>query len=477
MVCTKCGAELKESDLFCLHCGKEVQIVPDYNPVEEIVIQNIAQAQQSEIISDSTGVTKEIVPIKPSQKDKETDLHKKKTKKKRKITFSKVFIGVMILTVIIAVTAFSLWARHKNSFEYQYHLAEKCVEEEDYQGACIYLEKALFIKSSDMNARLLMAEAYIGLNEIENAIDCLKEALKFDPENGKVAKQLIEIYSDYNYMDELNGFVTDLKGSNLAEALGDFYENRPVFSVEGGTYDKYISVELTSKGKGEIYYTVDGTKPTKQANIYSGQIRLRSGSTTVRAIFIGENGSYSIENIQKYTVNSTVPDNPIINLASGTYTLPAAISIIVPENCKVYYTLDGSTPTEESMPYTRALDMPLGQSTISAVAIDGNGIESNTIKGSYNLQLDAIFTVDQAYDILIQRLGDELVDERGAFSLECHAAIEIGGYSLYAFEKVYGTDSNGNKIYGKDKYAFDVQTAETFHAVVNPANGYDLEPF
>jgi hypothetical protein len=149
----------------------------------------------------------------------------------------------------------------------------------------------------------------------------------------------------------------------------------------------------------------------------------------------------------------------------------------VPANCKVYYTLDGTEPTEHSNLYTRPLDMPIGKHVLFVVAIDENGIISNTIQSNYDLEFESNFTIDQAYDILVQKLGNELIDEKGTFQLECTTAIEIGGYNLYTFEKVYGTDANGNKIYGVDKYTFDVLTAETFYAVRNAAGGYDLTPF
>jgi hypothetical protein len=78
---------------------------------------------------------------------------------------------------------------------------------------------------------------------------------------------------------------------------------------------------------------------------------------------------------------------------------------------------------------------------------------------------------------VVQHLGNQLVDDKGAFQLECNSAIEIGGYNLYIFEKVYGKDGNGNKLLGSEKYAFDVLTAETFVAVRNSAGGYDLTPY
>lgn len=477
MVCTKCGAELKDNDLFCLKCGEEVQIVPDYNPVEEIVIQNLALAQQNEIISQITkempSDTKRIDSKKVSKEEKESNVHKKKKKNKPLLTFPRC-ISIIVICVLIG---FFLWNRHKNSFAYQYEKAKVCLDNENYQGALVYLNKAFLINNSDENVLFLMAKAYIGLNEIEDSISYLKDALSLDPNNEKVAKQLIEIYSDYNYTDELNTFVADIKDSQLAKELGEFYLDRPLFSIESGTYDKFISVELTTNTNNDIYYTVDGTKPTTQAIKYSGQIRLRGGTTVVRAVAVNKVGEYSIENIQNYTVNSTVPDNPVIKPASGLYSSAIPIHITIPDNCEVYYTLDGSNPNESSNLYTKPLDMPLGKHTLSVVAIDENGIESNTIQSSYDLQFEAVFTVEQAHDIMVQRLGNELVDEKGTFTLECDTAIEVGGFNLYSFEKVYGRDAKGNKICGSEKYVFDVLTAETYYAVINSAGGYDLTPF
>ncbi len=234
---------------------------------------------------------------------------------------------------------------------------------------------------------------------------------------------------------------------------------------------------MTSKESSEIYYTIDGSKPTTSAIKYSGQIRLRGGTTQIRAVALNQSGDLSTETIEEYTVNSTVPENPVINPASGQYYSPLPINITVPANCKVYYTWDGTEPTAQSRLYTKSLDMPLGKHVLSVVAIDNNGIISNTIQSSYDLEFTTSFTVDQAYNILVQKLGNVLVDEKGAFQLECYSAIEIGGYNLYAFEKVYGIDANGNKIYGSDKYTFDVLTAETFITVTNSAGGYDLTPF
>ncbi|PXV95757.1 zinc ribbon protein [Lachnotalea glycerini] len=481
MVCTKCGAELKDTDLFCLNCGEEVRIVPDYSPVEELVIQNLAEAQQNEItfenakeaISEKVIINKNTKKAKPKPKDKKPKTPNEKCNRKSNHSLSLMIAAFVILVIVVAV----LWNLHKHSFEYQYNQAIKNVDSDNYAAAYDYLSDALKKDDSNINARLLMASVYLELGKTEEAISLLKETLKMDQTNEEAAKQLLEVYSEYNYTDELTEYSLQLKGTHLAEALGDFYENRPVFSIDGGIYDKYISVELTSKENSDIYYTVDGSKPNNSAIKYSGQIRLRGGTTQIRAVAINESGDLSLETIQEYTVNSTVPDNPVIKPASGVYSTPISINIIVPDKCKVYYTWDGTEPTEKSNLYSKPLDMPIGQHTLSVVAIDENGITSNTIQSNYDLEFETHFTVDQAYEIIIQRLGGELVDDKGAFDLECSSAIEIGGYNLYVFDKVYGTDDNGNKIYGTEKFTFDVLTAETFYTIRNAAGGYDLTPF
>ena len=35
MRCRYCGQRIPEGELYCRHCGKEVRIVPDYNPLDD----------------------------------------------------------------------------------------------------------------------------------------------------------------------------------------------------------------------------------------------------------------------------------------------------------------------------------------------------------------------------------------------------------------------------------------------------------
>ena len=41
MRCTNCGAMIPDDMLYCPECGMEVQIVPDYNPLEDVLAQEV----------------------------------------------------------------------------------------------------------------------------------------------------------------------------------------------------------------------------------------------------------------------------------------------------------------------------------------------------------------------------------------------------------------------------------------------------
>ena len=43
MKCKKCGAEIAVGKLYCSKCGAEVQLVPDYNFLEDDMLSDIVQ--------------------------------------------------------------------------------------------------------------------------------------------------------------------------------------------------------------------------------------------------------------------------------------------------------------------------------------------------------------------------------------------------------------------------------------------------
>ncbi len=155
----------------------------------------------------------------------------------------------------------------------------------------------------------------------------------------------------------------------------------PVFSPAGGTsYAGIQSVTITSAGSTAIHYTTDGTTPTTSSPSYFGSVSIAS-NTLLQAIGVNSGGASPVASAT-YTI---LPSAPAFNPAPGTYnsvaSLPVSISDTI-SDALIYYTTDGSTPSTSSIPYTAAVSLPVGTTTLSAIGIDGNG-SSPVTTGTY----------------------------------------------------------------------------------------------
>ena len=150
----------------------------------------------------------------------------------------------------------------------------------------------------------------------------------------------------------------------------------PTFNLPSGKYSFYINISLTSEAGDTIYYTLNGTTPDETSYKYRDVIRIPEGKTIVRAFAMDANGNSSEIVSEVYEIEFGAPDKPTIIPESGEYVGEQYVRILVPEDCVAYYTLDGSFPNESSEIYTGEFLMPEGNTTVSAIIKDENGISS-----------------------------------------------------------------------------------------------------
>ena len=128
------------------------------------------------------------------------------------------------------------------------------------------------------------------------------------------------LYSDPIVVDRNTYFnaiaVVDGYGTSVSqEAQAEFKVEAPVASVEQGTYQNAISVDLTCNTDGAaIYYTTDGTTPTTRSTLYTGTpISFESnGVYTINAIAVKSGWTSSDELVKYYGINipTVIPDAP-----------------------------------------------------------------------------------------------------------------------------------------------------------------------
>lgn len=73
---------------------------------------------------------------------------------------------------------------------------------------------------------------------------------------------------------------------------------------------------------------------------------------------------------------------PTFSLEGGTYTTPQTLTLTADEGCKIYYTNDGSTPSNNSTLYTTAITINT-TTTIKAIAYDANNNASSVVSMTY----------------------------------------------------------------------------------------------
>jgi hypothetical protein len=160
----------------------------------------------------------------------------------------------------------------------------------------------------------------------------------------------------------------------------------PTIETAAGIYAGFANIVISSLVSGTIYYTTDGTTPSSQnGTLYTSAFNITS-TTLIQArqyvdgFTLGEvaNAFYTINPI---TLTAT-PD-------TGTYLIGTLDPIVLEtdsEGATIYYTTDGSTPTEASTEYTGAITPFDVITTLKARAYNSPASPSEVLTEVYSIQ-------------------------------------------------------------------------------------------
>lgn len=393
-----------------------------------------------------------------------------------------VILSVAIIIALAFFTINSVIKKAQDNFAYYNNTGIAYVQSQKYADAIPYLEKALTFEESEgkVNLRFSLYDCYVATNDTEKAISMLYNILKIDEYNLEAIVDLENYYEKADVTEALVELYNKYKDTQAADAVAKYYVEAPAVSAESGEYTTDIEVKLTSDYGYNIYYTLDGSNPTVNSSLYSKEIEISEGTTTLKCIAANQYNIVSDIVSAEYKVEYKAPDAPTISPRSGSYETEQLIVIgNIPAGGKAYYTLDNTTPTDKSTLYTGPFDMPSGNNVLSVITYDKNGQKSSVVKRNYVLNLSDKVTQERALEILWQAMehknmvnSEHLSSDGEPVKLVLDAKKTISGKSVWVFD-IYVTTEQGDM---KANYQMGVDSEASYVYTVYDNNGvYTLD--
>ena len=126
----------------------------------------------------------------------------------------------------------------------------------------------------------------IGINNVDEEISLYKNNILIDSLN--VGRLITGVSSGINDLGERVYYKEKTSGKDNSNNYYLGYSSQVNFSIDGGYVDSGTSITLTTSDNSTIYYTLDGSFPSKSSTKYTGPINITK-TTVIKAISYKDN--------------------------------------------------------------------------------------------------------------------------------------------------------------------------------------------
>ena len=383
MRCTHCGADIPEGMLICPDCRNEVQMVPDYNPLEDVLVREVrgsvedatrplrtddirryrSGAEQG--TGNSTRVLSqgELERIRAERMGKTSAVRRGNTQGGRTQGEARRNTGNM------RQSTDSLRQNTGNMRQSTGQMPGTGAVRQNGGGFGRDVEEkrrqqAARKKRAVKKRRRLVAGILLVLLVVLGGAGFVVYQNSYD---GVVAKAYQAMQTgDYHTSEKL--FQRAIrKDAKKAEAYT-------------GISKLYIQQKKEDEAE-EMFLTAIDSQP-ENAALYQAAIQFYVDTKQVEQIS-GMLSGCSDAVLSK--VSAYVSDMPEFSLEEGDYTEVQEVTLT--GDGKIYYTLDDSEPTTESIEYTEPILLEEGTTTIKTIAVNKKGIPSLTASRTYTIEI------------------------------------------------------------------------------------------
>ena len=386
MKCAKCGAEIRPGCVYCSNCGQEAQIVTEINILEDDLLRSMLD-EESEKTKETVSAEDKCRKSSESSDTKQAERGRKqkKSRQQKKKQLRMLIILLIVLAAACLTAGGILRYQRANSAAYQLKRAQEAFDQKNYTSALDYVNRALQLEDGSEDALLLQGQIYQMMKEDDQAETILLKVIDQNPDCTEAYESLLELYDENGSYEQILALKEKTTNPDILSLFDTYLVETPVIDVKSGTYKEFQEVKLSVKGKSlEIYYTLDGSIPTKKDTLYEDVVSIeKQGKTALTAVAMDKNGRYSEPVSAQYDIELDAPDVPVVSPDGGRFTEASSVIVTVPKGVTVYYTWNDTAPSKKSSKYTGPIEIPEGNNILSLIAVDENGLSSEVLKCNY----------------------------------------------------------------------------------------------
>ena len=216
MKCVHCGANIPDDQNDLPVCGAEVQIVPDYNPLDDVLAREVrgsVEGATRQIRTDDIrryrreDLTKNINSTRVLSEDEmerirsnrrkstnNTERNSAELRRQRQARQQKRLEAakrkrrrlLLTLAAVVILIGFGIYVAYQNSYTGMLKKGYRAVNEKEYMAAEKYFDRAIIKDKSRPDAYVGLAEIYLDQNDTDGAEDVYLSAIETQPTNEKI---------------------------------------------------------------------------------------------------------------------------------------------------------------------------------------------------------------------------------------------------------------------------------------------------